>query len=260
MHINLNAWFYDSPIDIKSIAKSFPDATAEPGDSILLALDGDKFISVFSFGCVVYWPFDERVSQRLESEIAPQLAQYNRVEKVEDQLLIETGAGQARVLFDKVMLPGEPRRDDVLVISQLLARSVALEYLELQVDDALERFRPSIEELRDRGKVAVGTKSILRSIGFAMDTRQAVLSRLALLDKPDATWEDEQLETMYLKLYDFFELEDRQESIGLKLDFLADTTSMLFDFLSTRKGLRLEWIIIVLIALELMAFLYELSR
>ncbi len=260
MRISLNTWFYDCPFDLKNLSKRFPDAVTEPGESLIIPVGDERFICIFSLGCVVFWPFDQKISHRFETEFAPELAHGKRIDEVEDQLMVETEKGQARVSFDNIWLPGKVRRDDVLVISRLLAQSVALEYLELQADDALRRFRPSIEELKNKGRVTMGTKSILRSIGFAMDTRQAVLGRLSLLDKPDATWEDEQLETLYLNLYDFFELEDRQESIGMKLDFLADTTSMLFDFLSTRKSLRLEWIIIILIAMELVAFLYELIR
>ena len=159
------------------------------------------------------------------------------------------------MLFDEVWLKDDPSFDQISLISQLLSQSVALEYLENEVDQALERVQKHVRNLRRRGRLAISNKSVFKNIGFAMDIRHRVLTSLALFDKPDATWESEALEELYFQLYNHFDLEDRLRTIAQKLTFISDNTSFLYEFISTKKSHQLEWIIIILIAFEIALFL-----
>jgi uncharacterized Rmd1/YagE family protein len=143
------------------------------------------------------------------------------------------------------------------LISQLLAQSVALNYLEIEVDKALDKVQKQVSILRRSGRFSISDKSAFKNIGFAMDIRHRVLTRLALFDKPEATWESENLEFLYDELYTFFDIEDRHRTIARKLSFISDNTSFLYEFLSTRKSHQLEWIIIWLIAFEIVLFFVE---
>jgi len=258
MRVPLRAWLLEASLDLKKVQGLFPDHVACGGDSVLLKLENDGVhrICVTSFGALVFWPFDEELARRTARRIQEQAGNPSLEEAVEDRLVVVTGQGETKVLFNEIWLAGEATPDHVCVISGLLAQSVALESMELKVDEALDQFQTYVRDVRERGRVRLSTRKVLQSIGFAMQTRQAVLNDLALFDRPDITWEREDIEQLHRWLHEHFELGDRVRSIGRKLDFLADNTSLLMDVLSTRKFLRLEWAIVILIALELLVFGY----
>ena len=50
---------------------------------------------------------------------------------------------------------------------------------------------------------------------------------------------------------DFFDIVERQTVLNTKLDFISENTRMLFEVLSSRKSHYLEWIVIILIGVEI---------
>jgi len=253
MRVPLRAWLFKSTIDLKQVQALCPDHYT-CGEALLISLDPQHHVCVTSFGGLVFWPFEEQRARELAERIKPAVGRAELQQEVEDRLVVVTDKGETRVLFNEVWLADEPTPDHIGVIAFLLAQSVALESMELQVDAALDRFEAHVRDVAERGRVRLSTRRVLKNVGFAMQTRQAVLNDLALLDKPDITWEQEELEQLHHALHENFELEERLRTVSRKLDFLADNTSVLLEVLSTRKFLRLEWAIVILIALEIMLF------
>jgi uncharacterized Rmd1/YagE family protein len=63
------------------------------------------------------------------------------------------------------------------------------------------------------------------------------------------------------RLYRYFDLDERLGAIKEKVNYLTDLNSTLLNLLSNRKSRNLEWIVIALIALEIVIFVYmELMR
>jgi len=82
-----------------------------------------------------------------------------------------------------------------------------------------------------------------------------VLDNLTLFDDPPETWESESLAHLDSALYDQFDLEERLGAIKEKLAYLHDTGATFLGLLETRKNHRLEWIIILLILVEILLFI-----
>ena len=79
---------------------------------------------------------------------------------------------------------------------------------------------------------------------------------LRLLDKPNILWDNEVYELLYTRLSDMFELGDRFEVISYKLNTLKEDISMMMDLYNHKHSSFLEWIIIILIMVEVvMGFL-----
>jgi uncharacterized Rmd1/YagE family protein len=133
----------------------------------------------------------------------------------------------------------------------LLAQSVALDHLERETDSVLQGFTRYLDDLRDRGRIRMSGRRILKTIGFSMQVRFSVLNNLALFDKPAETWDSESLEDLYREMQDFFDIAERQEVLSTKLDFINENTRMLLEVLSSRKSHYLEWIVIILIFIEI---------
>jgi uncharacterized Rmd1/YagE family protein len=77
--------------------------------------------------------------------------------------------------------------------------------------------------------------------------------------KPDILWDKPQLERLYARLEDEYELKERAESLNRKLAVIAETAQVLTDIIDTRRSLRLELIIVFLILSEVLITVYQLA-
>ena len=164
------------------------------------------------------------------------------------------GAAEDSVGFSEVRLR-EFTLEKLLIVSLTLAQSVALDHFEAAVSRAMARFQPVVSALSNEGKLVLPHREVLRIVGFAMEVRAAVLDNLTLFDDPPETWESESLAHLDSALYSQFDLEERLGAIKEKLTYLNDAGATLLDLLNTRKNHRLEWIIILLILVEILLFL-----
>src|SRR5580704_8837689 len=139
----------------------------------------------------------------------------------------------------------------LLVVSDVLAKSVVLAHDEREVAKVFERIEPFVRELATSGKFHRNRRGILTLIGEALLVQHNVSGRVAITDKPDALWDRPDLERLYARLEDEYELIGRVETLNRKLAVVADTADTLADIIDTRRSLRLEIIVVLLIGFEI---------
>jgi len=72
-------------------------------------------------------------------------------------------------------------------------------------------------------------------------------------------WDKPHLERLYARLEDEYELKERAESLNSKLAVIAESAQVLTDIIDTRRSLRLEVIIVLLILFEVIITIYQLA-
>ena len=95
-------------------------------------------------------------------------------------------------------------------------------------------------------------------LGNSLLVQHRVSGRVAVGEKPDVLWERPDLERLYARLEDEYELSERVETLNRKLAVIADTATTLADIIDTKRTLRLEIIIVLLIAFEIVITFYEI--
>lgn len=252
MKLPFKAWYFRSTIDEVQVSKKFQEYTIEFHDPLVIKISELHRVMITSFGAVVFYSYDEKVAQLVSSRIIETLTDPFVEKEVEDRLIVEIGTSEDKIQYSEVHLKESGTTSTKLrIIAMLLAQSVALDHLERQTDNALPGFNQYLEQLSTEGKISMSSRKILKNIGFAMQTRYTVLSNVALFDKPAETWDSEAIENLYQELLDFFDIPERQKVLSTKLDFINETTTILFQVLSARKSHKLEWIVIILIAIEI---------
>jgi len=146
----------------------------------------------------------------------------------------------------------------LLVVADALAKSVVLAHDERQVASVFEVIEPFARELAMRGKARLDRTGILKLIGNALLVQQRVLGRVAITEKPDALWDRPDLERLYARLEDEYELRERVEALNRKLAVISETANTLADIIDTKRSVRLELIIIALIAFEAVMAMYQI--
>jgi uncharacterized Rmd1/YagE family protein len=82
--------------------------------------------------------------------------------------------------------------------------------------------------------------------------------RVAVEEKPDVLWDRPDLERLYARLEDEYELKERAKALHSKLEVLGDTAQALTDIIDTERSLRLELIIVLLIVFEIFITFYQM--
>lgn len=254
-HYVVPADYYLGQINLKRFRARYPHYPVLLSDPLVIELERGSYAVLTKFGGVCYWNCSQAAVQTLREELADLPGILQRDDVVCDDLEVYVGQREDRVTFSGVALR-QLSLEQLKIISVALCQSVALDRIEQEVSDALEKFAPLVTTIRRRGHLRLGEREILRNVGFALELRSAVLANLTLFDAPPETWESEDLARLHGLLYDHFDLEDRISAVTQKISFLSDLNGILMDVLNNRKSHRLEWIIIVLIAVEIVVFLY----
>jgi uncharacterized Rmd1/YagE family protein len=121
-----------------------------------------------------------------------------------------------------------------------------------------EIIEPFARELATHGRTRRNRKGILKLIGNALLVQHRVSGRVAVTEKPDALWDRPDLERLYARLEDEYELNERVDALNRKLAVVAETAQTLADIIDTRRALRLEFIVVVLITFEIIATFYQI--
>jgi len=145
-----------------------------------------------------------------------------------------------------------------LLIADALATSVILAHDERNVDKVFDVIEPLARELAEHGRTPGGRRAILKHIGNALLVQQRVSGLVAVAEKPDILWERPDLERFYARLEDEYELKERADLLTRKLTVITDTAKALADIIDTERSLRLEQIIVALIALEIVIAGYQI--
>jgi len=146
----------------------------------------------------------------------------------------------------------------LLLVADALAKSVVLGRDERDVANVFDTIEPFARELASRGKTSRNRTDLLKLLGNALLVQHRVSGRVAVGEKPDVLWDRPDLERLYARLHDEYELSERVETLNRKLAVIADTATTLADIIDTKRSLRLEVIVVFLIAFEIVITFYEI--
>jgi uncharacterized Rmd1/YagE family protein len=243
-------------MDLKSYRLVHPDHPMVGANPLVLEPLPGSFVFLSKFGAVVFWNCQEALVQQIHEELRT-LPGLNRLEeRARDTLKVRIGTPVDLVGFSEVHLR-TLTLEKLRIVSLSLAQSVALDHFEDSVSQAMARFQPVVKALSQAGKLLLSHREVLRTIGFTLEVRAAVLDSLTLFDDPPETWESESLADLDQALFGQFDLAERLGAIREKLAYLHDAGATLLGLLDTRMGRKLEWIIILLIFGELALFLWK---
>lgn len=144
------------------------------------------------------------------------------------------------------------------VIALAVSQSVGLEHYEKRLDTLFSQSRRIVESIHTfsftrRGHLMQFAKRLAL-------TRHDMVSNLLLLDKPNILWDDEEAEALYTRMAFVLELYDRHEIALSKLSQIKEDVMLVMDIINHKKSEFLEWIIIILIGVEIVMGIIEFIR
>ena len=110
----------------------------------------------------------------------------------------------------------------------------------------------------NKGRTGSHGKEFLKHIGGALLSQHRMIGRVEITDKPDLLWERTDLERLYSRLEQAFELRERHTALERKLDLIEQTAKTALDLVQNGHSIRVEWYIVALIVFEIFLTLYDL--
>jgi uncharacterized Rmd1/YagE family protein len=147
----------------------------------------------------------------------------------------------------------------VQVIAEILARSVALSRYEAAVRESYAAMEGWAQGLQRGHKRNAFEAQLRKNLGSTILIQSAMTGRIEIDDKPELLWERPDLERLYLRLEDEFELRERDKVLERRLGLISSTAEMLLNLSDNKHAHRLEWYIIVLILGEMAITLITLA-
>lgn len=213
----------------------------------------DAFL--FEYGVLVTWDIPEEGRKEIYSKLAPLLPHTDSRPSTEQYSYHVEPNTSFSVRHDHLILPDNELLTR-LGLSHAFAQAAQLEFFESKAQSIIQKHAYISRELAETGKVSLDRKALAKLRGQLFDTASDITLHFGLLDTPEFFWDYPQLEEMYYSLSKYLDLQPRIEILNKKLE----TIEKLLDMLATEQHHKhssfLEWIIIILIAVDILVYFF----
>ncbi|XP_063040323.1 required for meiotic nuclear division protein 1 homolog isoform X2 [Engraulis encrasicolus] len=246
----------DLPRDASNVLVIGTDNVSKPNDNGMVFL--------FREGSVVFWNVEEKtlktVMRILEHhEIQPY--EIALVHWENEEINYSIGVGNSKLHRGSFLLNSELDYEQMILekfaFSNALSLSVKLAIWEISLDNFVESIQSIPEMLKSGQRVKLSRSEVLQKIGELFSLRHCINLSSDLLMTPDFYWDRENLEQLYDKTCQFLSINRRVKVVNEKLQHCTELTDLMRNHLSEKHSLRLEWMIVILITIEVM---FELAR
>ncbi len=250
MHIQLSHLGIKLPL--KKLAKALPGAQ-DFANPLVVKLDKGHLV-VLDYAVLVGWGVSEKVMRAWEKKLK-KFTEGAFQKPNRETLDIKTNAKRQGIFKGEISL-AKLSNAKMAIVSEAIGTSLALDHYEKDVEDVLLEFSKVAKGYEKNGKTNRSRKQLLKKVGFAMNVQHEAIGGISVLDRPDAAWNNPKLDKLYDLLALDYELEDRYQVLNKKLELIFQNVEFMHNVIEARQGLFLEWIIILLIAFEIVVFLW----
>ncbi|KAI1469205.1 DUF155-domain-containing protein [Daldinia caldariorum] len=211
-------------------------------------------VFLFDYGVVVIWGMSLAHEQRFLKEISKFEIDKLDPDNVETECFnfYYTNEYQPRIYNDFITLRDKGNYMTKLAISHALAQSVKTSLFEELIASTIDTCKDIPTQIALTGKISLPRSQINMQIGELFILRISIHLNGSVLDTPELFWVEPHLEPVYQAVRSYLEMDQRVGLLTERLDVIADLLAVLKDQLSHGHGEMLEWIVIVLIAAEIL--------
>jgi len=249
MNLKVTSFQIADSVDIKLFKSSFPASLHySDADELFFVIDSDKYLYVFKYGIVCFLGYSATEMAAFFQMIGPYCKNLFE-QRLSDEFDIETEAPAINYGYNKIEIPS-PDVDEMRLIMLNVSQSVALDYYNQQTNSLLEETNFHTQWLEKKGKINMGGIKLKKYIGRTLNLKNRISANLYIFDSPEETWENENLNVLDIGLKKTFDLQARFRTIQEGLGIVKENMELFKDLLQNRNSVTLEWVIIILILVE----------
>jgi uncharacterized Rmd1/YagE family protein len=243
-------------IDVKQFRTAFPaEVRHADSEELFYAIEPEKLLYIFKYGIVCFLGYNEVEMLAFIQVISP----YCKTlfdQRLSEEFDVETGVPENKFGYNTI----EIARSDVETLRLIMlnvSQSVALDRFNEQTNVLLEETNFYTQVLEKKGNLNLSRTNLKKYIGRTLNLKNRIAANLYIFDSPDETWENESLNALDIGLKKTFDLQARFRTIQEGLEIVKENLELFKDLLQYRNSTSLEWIIIILILVEVINLLLE---
>ncbi|MEO8151092.1 MAG: RMD1 family protein [Bacteroidia bacterium] len=236
-------------IDIDSFKTANPKGLigTDP-DELYYQIAKDQFITVYKYGVVCFLNYDARKAFefiKMVSEHATNICGF----LIEEEFTIETNSLDIRFGFNKIEIM-DPEIEVLRLIMLNNAQSVALNHYLSQTKQLLERTTKHIALLGTKGNLGMSNGQLKKFIGKTLNLKNEILENLYIVESPSDALENEMLLKIDIGMKKTLRLEHKSGNVQDQLKIITEHLELFGNMMHHSAGVKMEWIIIVLVFIE----------
>jgi required for meiotic nuclear division protein 1 len=243
-------------IDVRALRAAYKDGIYHyDADELFYKVDEGCYVYVFKYGVVCFMGHNEQEAAVFLEKIVP-FCRNIFERRLSEEFDVETNAKENKFGYNKIEITN-PDIEVLRLIMLNVSQSVALDYYSEQTNLLQEETNSHTSNLERRGRLKISGFALKKYIGKTLNLKNRIAENLYIFDSPPETWEDENLNRIDQGLKKTFDLQDRYRDIREGLEIVRENLELFKDLLQYRNSTFLEWIIIILVALEVVNLLID---
>jgi uncharacterized Rmd1/YagE family protein len=245
--INFGDLYLAAPVDPELLSN---ERGVRYRDAVHISLpSGEAWM--LDYGVIVFWAVDEDERRALLHRL--HLGDNVVTESQQEHFRFVTSGNELRISRDTITLADNDPLTR-LAVSHALAQSLKLVEYESQAQSTIHEYSELPQELARTGKISLSRRAIAKIRGQLFSTKSDIILHFGLLDTPEFFWEYPEYETTYNIAARYLEIRQRIDLLSKKLETIHEMFEMLAEEQKHQHSAFLEWIIIILIAVEIVMF------
>jgi uncharacterized Rmd1/YagE family protein len=220
---------------------------------------GDGVAVVFRYGAAVFFNIAVDVQERFISDVLMPVADQPLARVERESLSVQVAPERPEGLVSGGLCLAAASLERLQLLADVLGKSVLLASYETRISLSFDLVEPVARSLAGPRLPGTNVGSLLRTIGSSLLIEHAMIGRAEVGEKPELLWEHSELEGVYRVLEDEFEIRERDAALSRKLDLLSRTAQTALALVHNRRSLRVEWYIVLLIVVEIVISLFEMT-
>lgn len=226
-------------------------------DILFVIIDVDQYVVLFSYGVYTCWNISFENLGFFQDEIKSFLI--NPLEETASEKFKYEIADEFKIVYDKFILENDTQLLKI-AISAALAQNVKLNQFEIKVEKTIDENSVIPQNLAKHGKISLSKKAIAKKIGELFLVKSKINLHYDLLDIPEFFWEYPEYEKHYNGLSRYLDISSRVEVLNKKVEVVQELLDVLSNEQNHKYSSFLEWIIIILIFIEIVMGLYDFLK
>lgn len=241
-------------IDTRGLERDDTIAT----NPLTLRIGQDGIAFLFRYGVAVFAGLSVIEEDQVVRSLGPRIVDGAATPETDQVQIVVKPGGEDQVDPSGSVALREASPERLQIVANVLSKSLILSHYESGIAEAFDQIEPLADRLQRTGRTGSEASRLLRQIGAVLRTQQRMVGRVEVEEKPDVLWDHAELERLYARLEDEYELAERSRAMERKLALINETVGTILDMIQNQRSVRLEWYIIGLIAIEIMLSLGDI--
>lgn len=209
------------------------------------------YVFILNYGVVVFANIND-VQRSAFISLLTKYCNNNLAHRLQEDFIIEKKE-IAHPVFSYNSLSVKEINDDIIRITMLqVAQSLAMDFYQEVAQQLFDDTVQLTNQLESFGRLKISKRNLLKFIGKTLNTKNRIIDNLYIYDTPSVVWEDELLGKVNGGLTSIFDISIRFKELEYMLKRVESNLSVFVELTNAKESKRLEWIIIVLIFIEIL--------